>query len=387
MVAKNKYWDGTAWQEVGASANKVTLIDNGNIINATDVEGALQEIKSAFDNNKAENAMYQKNGYGFNIDEGLRKWRVNSSNELLNVLILGDSISEGYNATNRDTEGYVALIKTKLQSIYGDGGKGFYHLLKSDFSFVGTWVALTELGPHGSCKYATGTGNTCSVTLDGDNFDIYVQGASNRGTFTVQVDAEDPVQITPTTLNVTEKHNVTALSNGTHTIVITAPVSGYVYLLGVSANIGTIGCRVHNVAKSGGVIGDIAYSYKKDFIVPINPDLTILAYTVNDYYTQTALATYKSRAELIIQKAQPYGSILLISSNQRNDVGVIPQKNYEMTLIELAKQYNCAFLSMYDRWQNYTTANSLGLMADTAHPTNKGHADQAKGILRHILET
>ena len=194
MVAKNKYWDGTAWQEVGASANKVTLIDNGNIINATDVEGALQEIKSAFDNNKAENAMYQKNGYGFNIDEGLRKWRVNSSNELLNVLMLGDSISEGYNATNRDTEGYVALIKTKLQSIYGDGGKGFYHLLKSDFSFVGTWVALTELGPHGSCKYATGTGNTCSVTLDGDNFDIYVQGASNRGTFTVQVDAEDPVR-------------------------------------------------------------------------------------------------------------------------------------------------------------------------------------------------
>jgi len=55
-MAKDKYWDGTAWQEVGASANKVTLIDNGNIINATDVEGALQEIVSEFDLYKADNA-------------------------------------------------------------------------------------------------------------------------------------------------------------------------------------------------------------------------------------------------------------------------------------------------------------------------------------------
>jgi len=43
MVAKNKYWDGLVWQEIGASANKVTLLDIGNKIIATDVEGALQE--------------------------------------------------------------------------------------------------------------------------------------------------------------------------------------------------------------------------------------------------------------------------------------------------------------------------------------------------------
>jgi len=53
-MAKDKYWDGTAWQEVGASANKVTLIDNGNIINATDVEGALQEIVTNIAESKAD---------------------------------------------------------------------------------------------------------------------------------------------------------------------------------------------------------------------------------------------------------------------------------------------------------------------------------------------
>jgi hypothetical protein len=57
-VAKNKYWDGSAWQEVGVSASKATLIDNGNLIVATDVEGALQEIVSASVASKAETTAY-----------------------------------------------------------------------------------------------------------------------------------------------------------------------------------------------------------------------------------------------------------------------------------------------------------------------------------------
>lgn len=60
MVAKNKYWDGLKWEEVGASASKITLIDNENIINATDVEGAITELKQDASRQLAEIKDYLK---------------------------------------------------------------------------------------------------------------------------------------------------------------------------------------------------------------------------------------------------------------------------------------------------------------------------------------
>ncbi len=39
-----KYWNGTTWNIVGVSANKVSISDTGNIITAENVEDALQEI-------------------------------------------------------------------------------------------------------------------------------------------------------------------------------------------------------------------------------------------------------------------------------------------------------------------------------------------------------
>jgi hypothetical protein len=38
-----KYYDGSAWQNIGTIASKISIVDSGNLITATDVEGALQE--------------------------------------------------------------------------------------------------------------------------------------------------------------------------------------------------------------------------------------------------------------------------------------------------------------------------------------------------------
>ncbi|OHD22820.1 MAG: hypothetical protein A2Y34_04330 [Spirochaetes bacterium GWC1_27_15] len=53
-MAKQKYWNGTVWEVVGTDANKVSIQDAGNIITATDVEGALQEIVTNFNVEKAD---------------------------------------------------------------------------------------------------------------------------------------------------------------------------------------------------------------------------------------------------------------------------------------------------------------------------------------------
>lgn len=174
---------------------------------------------------------------------------------------------------------------------------------------------------------------------------------------------------------------------GTHSITITAPASGKVYMIGISANVGSSGARVHNVGKSGEVIAGIAYNYRKDFIDVVQAQLTVVAMVANDFSAQTDLATYRSRVEAVILKAINYGSVLLVGANESSLAGkVVPQKSYHAQLISLADQYNCAYVDMFDRWKNYTTANGLGLMYDTIHPNTKGHADQAKGILRHLLE-
>jgi hypothetical protein len=47
-MSKQKYWDGTQWIEMGASANKVKITDSESLIDATDVEGALEEIVTDF---------------------------------------------------------------------------------------------------------------------------------------------------------------------------------------------------------------------------------------------------------------------------------------------------------------------------------------------------
>ncbi len=61
-MPKQKYWDGTQWVEMGASANKVKIIDSESLIDATDVEGALEEIVTNVNVHLADNAKHNNNG-------------------------------------------------------------------------------------------------------------------------------------------------------------------------------------------------------------------------------------------------------------------------------------------------------------------------------------
>jgi lysophospholipase L1-like esterase len=299
----------------------------------------------------------KESGFGMNVDNGLREWRTSLYNPLKNLLLIGDSVTEGYNATDRQTNSWASLLRDKLQAKYGAGGLGFQSPLRDVYTFNGDWQTYTNFGVSNSARYATGTANKITFTLPGDNYDIYVQGASNAGAFTVQIDSDTPIAITPTTANVAEKHTVATNTYGTHTVTITAPATGYIYFLGASSNKGNTGVRVHNTGKGGAVIADVSYGNRKDFIKAINPDLTIIAMTINDFQYQTPIATYRERMVIVIEEALKYGSVMVISSNQMNKANPIPQKEYEAVLIELCKLYGCAFLSIYDRWKDYTTAS------------------------------
>lgn len=53
-MAKQKYWNGTAWEVVGTDAAKVSLADTSNKFTATDVEGAMLELFTFANNGKVD---------------------------------------------------------------------------------------------------------------------------------------------------------------------------------------------------------------------------------------------------------------------------------------------------------------------------------------------
>ena len=247
---------------------------------------------------------------------------------------------------------------------------------------------LANYGVFSSAKYvSTGATNTATITVTSDNVDIYVVQAGGSAPFTVAIDGGSDVVVgNSTSAGNTVKYNVATGSVGSHTIVIKAPASGTLYLVGLSANIGSSGCQVHNCGLTSTLISDFAYGHNSDYVTALAPNLTIIALDTNDHNNQSDLTSYRSYFTTVIQKALVSGSVLLLGGCNDNISKPIPQKAYHAVLMSLARQYNCAFISIYDRWKDWATANSMGLMYDTQHPNVKGHADYAVGILRHIIE-
>lgn len=59
-MAKQKFWNGTAWEVVGSDAEKIAIKDTGNLFTATDVESALVEIENSRRSHEADIAINVK---------------------------------------------------------------------------------------------------------------------------------------------------------------------------------------------------------------------------------------------------------------------------------------------------------------------------------------
>lgn len=71
MMPKIKYPNGTGYEEVDYSANKVQLEDTGNLFTATDVEGALAEVKDDVARHNAEDVTQGVKPHGIIYEEGI----------------------------------------------------------------------------------------------------------------------------------------------------------------------------------------------------------------------------------------------------------------------------------------------------------------------------
>jgi lysophospholipase L1-like esterase len=197
------------------------------------------------------------------------------------VAITGDSISEGYSASNLDTKSWAGLLRIALQSAGGDGGSGFKSMVRSSifaapgargasipaalasayqangnyWTHTGTWTEFTG-GGVGPGAYGTRTivaASKATAVLRGSSITFYTcSNAGNNAAWTYKIDGGAAVPVADGAGFNVQKTTVTGLSAGDHTVEVTYNGDGVkpLILLGASAE-NAQGVVVNNFSQYG----------------------------------------------------------------------------------------------------------------------------------------
>ena len=342
-----------------------------------------------------------------NLDSGLRIWRStlakldSGSTGIYNVVCLGDSITEGANATDYISQGYVGLLRSKLASLYGEVGSGVIPIYYPHNSPILTassgWNKYngSVWGIMSTVYEASATGQTLSGSFTGTGITLYVVGGRVTGKINVNIDSAGDVlyDTHSTSTNTMMPIVITGLGQDTHTIVITSDcTNGVVYFIGMlPTNATATGIRVHNVARYGAMSSAAVISTDnlKAEIDTWSPVLTTIAFGANDFTGNTPISTFTTNIQTQITRAKTFGDVLIIANGLRSDSGTYPQSSYTSALKSLAVLNNCAFIDINTRWNNdwNYVLNTLGLAdsGQTVHPNIAGQQDIANALIDILI--
>jgi hypothetical protein len=271
----------------------------------------------------ALNATFAQDKQGYYVPPGWgASWRAARATAaagtgLARVAFVGDSITQGFDASNLYTTSYPHLIRSTLQTTFGDGGSGFLGMAHtSNYSVFeasgysgqlrvalsGTWTTNTpesgSVGGEGTggVGYSSSTsGNTATFSqVRGTSITIWYSTFPSNGTFTVTVDGS-VVGTINAGIAQSMASTTYAVSAGTHTVILTLTAAAGVTIFGVTGSNAT-GVRVDNYGRSSAdsrhfnlstngaanatVTGGTAATYSGGSANPC--DLLIYAMFVND---------------------------------------------------------------------------------------------------------
>jgi hypothetical protein len=340
----------------------------------------------------------------FNLTNGLRKWRSAKARldaglqEIVDINFLGDSISEGAFASFTVSDwinlGYVGKIRNFYTAKYGNVGTGIIPISYPNGSpFIinnGFTVDSSGYGFAQMVGYTNRDGDKLTYNFNGTGVRIFLVKGLNAS-FTTTIDGGAPVQRTSGgTWNWADTIDITGLSDGNHTLVITknGGDNNTLYIAGCMPFKGNSGLRVNFTGKYGTTAQYCSFDQALLYEFINQPTLTILSLNANDYGGQTPINTYISQMSKIVDKAKESGDVLITSVGVHNDAKTIPQIQYVDAIKNIAKEKNCAFLDIYSRWGGLEGVNSTGFInaGDNTHPNLQGHQDIANAIM-NVLNT
>lgn len=214
-------------------------------------------------------------GWGGGAIGGALGWKAKRSSQKTVVRMLGDSTLNYYasdiNMVNGLGTSTPAKLAQALQTLYGDGGSGenlamntglfqaaatmpsaarTYYAAKTNnlWTLTGTWAfAYTPAGPGGTAALSSATsGSTATIVVRGTS--VIMKHLQNQAGYTYSIDsgaATGTVTGSGSYLVFSTTVTPPVTAGNVHTVRITVPASGTLYLIGVQGDSAT-GCRVDN---------------------------------------------------------------------------------------------------------------------------------------------
>lgn len=252
-----------------------------------------------------------------------------------NIIFHGDSVTQGAFAALKANQ-FTRLTNDGIQNLYKRGGRGFISVgsYLTEWTMGGSPSAITPNTGVGRWAQAlTGTTQTATITIVGDRFQVLFSGSTGTGTATIAVDGG-----TATTFATVAGASDTpfiytsgALTNGTHTVVISAQAANTVYLDGIVEYNGDYGTGIHTyeVGHTGFTAGDFVGNPEHfNWMKPqyLRPDVVILQFGLNEEaLVGTTKATYKANLNSLIDSyiastVAPTPAIVLMGIWARGDI-------------------------------------------------------------------
>lgn len=318
-------------------------------------------------------------------------------------LFIGDSTSAGYNGTMVGAK--ATSYPTRFAQIMDGLGYG-----AQESSFF-----ATNTGPDGTAgnsydpRMTVGAGWSASVDTLGGKFwvnttttnaisftptqsydRIVIRFSNFGGVFTVNKDGGSTLYTSTTNGTETIKTVTVNCTAGTGTINI-ARSSGVCVVLSVDAYLSTAPkISVINAGLSSTKASDVAVAtapWGPMAVLPqIGAHLVVICLGINDVGALSPVLTFTANLQTIVTTAKNAGASVVICSNIPFDKPSVSTlyPGYRAAMQSIALASNCLFIDAYQRYTDYATATSLGLLADTLHPNNAGYVDFA-GVIAHEL--
>ncbi|MEV0691770.1 hypothetical protein [Streptomyces sp. NPDC050388] len=375
--------------------------------------------------------LYVPRGWG-------RKWyaaRDAAGSGLAKIVCVGGSATLGFYSSNPRTKSWPALVASKLQSIYGDGGSGFHGVHLSPALIggsapdalaawqtagaavgqTGTWTqGGSTYGPGGTYIYSDTTGATLTFKARGTTVKIFtVVGGGTRPVMLYSIDGGADVSVPqPSGTAAIQTTTITGLSNTEHTVTLkagTASTGQYLSVCGVSGERAS-GILVHNLALAGATssrygTGHTAASLNgpwnggSDFPC----DLAIWSTAPNDATANNSADVWAGNVARWLRAVRDYdgGSgdtdiIFALPHFGRHEATNFKYQDYVARARGLCDAYGAAFINWWGLGRNsWPYWNSLGYWgtqsspgvagADSVHMSDVGFAHMADTVLPVLL--
>lgn len=227
-----------------------------------------------------------------------------------------------------------------------------------------------------------GRKNTYTSDHAGTIVDLFYFNTS--AAFTYKIDGGSALSVTPTGAQTVGTITVTGLLDTTHTVEVTVPASGTVFLIGAAVRKAT-GLQVWNAGLGGNTAVNWANATAfapLQVVKPWLPNLATVMLGTNDANQSVSAADYKTAMLAIVDSLLPATDVLLFTPPPASGLDLAP---YRQVLYEVAEARDLPLLDLLDRFGSWATANANGQVTDPLHLNAIGYGNIARAVQPIIL--